>query len=136
MTNFIRFCKSMAKYRSSTLFKNLVTGLLAVYLFYALSNLFFISNCVSGSSKASLFSHIGVRRPRLQADAGVVSMILIGERSILDDDRLNVIKLAPAILLIFLAFAFVRADLTRLYFRLTILPQRRYDYLSFCTLRI
>jgi hypothetical protein len=125
----------MAKHQSSILFRNLVTGLLIVYLFYALANLYFIPNCVCAPVNP-LLSHSNVRRPRVLAAQSSVSMILIGERSILDDDLLNSIKWAPAVLLLFFAFAFVRAELQRLFTPLTLQPQRRYDYLSFCMLRI
>lgn len=124
----------MAKYKASTLFNNLVIALLVMYVFYALSNLFFIPNCVSAVSKASVFSYIGMRRQKVQANHGVVNIILVGEKSILNDDQLNAIKFLPVIiLLIFCAFT---ADIKRLFLQLTTLPQGRYDYLSFCTLRI
>lgn len=126
----------MINYRSGTLFRNLVTGLLSVYLFYALANIYFIPNCVSGNAKVSLFAHMGFRRQRVQADQSSVGVILVGERSILDDDLLGSIKWLPAVVLLFFVFAFIRAERKRCYSRLTVLPQRRYDYLSFCRLRI
>jgi hypothetical protein len=126
----------MVKHRSSILFRNLVTGLLAVYLFYVLANLYFIPNCVSAPVQSPLFAHNGVRRPRVQSSQSSINIFMVGERSILDDDLLNSIKWVPAVLLLFFAFAFVRVELKRLFARLTLLPQRRYDYLSFCTLRI
>jgi hypothetical protein len=124
----------MAKHRSNIIFRRLVMVLLLTYAFYALSNLFFIPNCVSASPYVS--ARIGTRRQRVQANNSAVSIILIAERPILNDNKASIIKFMPAILLIFYALTFFLVDAECLNFRLKLLLQRRYDYLSFCMLRI
>ena len=118
--------------RSNRLFKDWVVFFLLIYLFYALTNLFFIPNY----NTAMLPAH-GTRRQTIQVHHDALGFINIGERSVIDDDLLNFIKSVPVFFLIaFFGYRFLRMEKRSIAFLRSILTDSQHSYLSFCILRI
>jgi len=127
----------MSKFRSNNFFKRTVVLFIIVYLFCSLTNIFFIPRCLP------IFSHPGKKTGKsiethtLHANNNALSFILITERSILDDDQLNIIKYFPLIFLtVFSSFVLFRITLRLTPPPLYLFYNMRYAYLSFSTLRI
>lgn len=128
----------MSKYRSTIFFKDVVMSFLLIYLFYALTNLFFIPNYNTAvNSDAAVTTHVGIRRQTINVNHGSIGYFRLGERSIIDEDQLNNNKLSPA----YFQLAFYRLSIFRLktlscFAPKAILRNFQHSYLSFCILRI
>jgi len=127
----------MSKYRTNVLFESLVVVFLTIYLFYASTNLFFIPNYTSGISNTTIFSGPFIRRQTFQARHDAITLISIGDKSIILDDRLDVIKSVPVILLFILnGFGFLTLRSKLISPQTIVYHILEYPYLSFCKLRI
>lgn len=127
----------MNKYRSTIFFKDLVTGFLLIYLFYALANLFFIPSYSFVNSNASFSSHAGIVKQTLSANHGSIGCVRLSERSIIDEDQLSNSKLFPICFqAAFDRFTVFRVKTVSLFTPTSILHNFRHSYLSFCILRI
>ena len=127
----------MNKYRSTGFFKDLVMGVLLIYLFYTLLNLFFVPSYPTVNSTASFPSHVGIRWQTINADHGRIGNVRLGEKSIIDEDQLGNNKLSPVhFQLVFNRFSVFRVKTESLFALTPILHNLQHSYLSFCILRI
>lgn len=127
--------KTMSKYRSNGVFKDWVMFFLLIYLFYALTNLFFIPNY--NTATAAMLPVHGIRRQTIQVHHDALGFINVSEKSIIDDDLLNFIKSAPVFFLIaFFGYRFLRMEKRSIAPLRSILTDSQHSYLSFCILRI
>ena len=125
----------MSKYRSNGVFKDGVMFFLLIYLFYALTNLFFIPH-YNTATAATLPLH-GVRRQNIQAHHDAPGFINVADKSIINDDLLSVIKSAPVFFLVaFFRHRFLCIEKRSLARLQPILAHSQQSYLSFCILRI
>ncbi|SEN06053.1 hypothetical protein SAMN05192574_102329 [Mucilaginibacter gossypiicola] len=125
----------MNTYRSNRLFKDWVVFFLLLYLFYVLTNLFFIPN-YSTATAAMLPVH-GIRRQTIQVHHDAPGFINIGEKSVIDDDLLNFIKSVPVFFLIaFFGYRFLRIEMRGIARPRSVLANSQHSYLSFGILRI
>ncbi|SDP09833.1 hypothetical protein SAMN05428975_0299 [Mucilaginibacter sp. OK268] len=125
----------MNTYRSDRLFKDWVVFFLLIYLFYVLTNLFFIPNY--NTATAAMLPVHGVRRQTIQVHHDALGFINIGEKSVIDDDLLNFIKSVPVFFLIaFFGYRFFRMEKRSITSFRSILTDSQHSYLSFCILRI
>lgn len=127
----------MNKYRSTVFFKDLVMGVLLIYLFYILLNLFFIPSYPTVNSAASFPSHFDIRWQTINVDHGRIGDVRLGEKSIIDEDQLNNNKLSPVhFQLVFNRFSVFSGKIESLFTLTPILHNLQHSYLSFCILRI
>jgi len=125
----------MNTYRSNRLFKDWVVFFLLLYLFYVLTNLFFIPGY--NTATAAMLPVHGVRRQTIQVHHDAPGFINIGEKSVIDDDLLNFIKSIPVFFLIaFFGYRFFRMEKRSIAFFRSILTDSQHCYLSFGILRI
>ena len=127
----------MSKFKSNAIFKYLVVGLLAIYVFFALTNILFIPHNVSAISNAGLHPQVSVRRYSLQQNSNAVIFNMVTDKSILDDDLLNSSKAAAIIILfVFGGLQFLRIKSKKIPPDSPIFYNLRYSYLFFCRMRI
>jgi hypothetical protein len=128
--------KTMNNYKSYAFFKHQVVILLIIYLFFALTNIFFIPHYTSAIANETMHSGFRLRRQSLETKNDAVSFNIITDKSILDDDLLNSPKAVAILLLVFggLGFFSIKARTispnSKIYYNL------RYSFLFFCKLRI
>ena len=133
---FVTGFQSMSKYSSNAVFKHQVVILLIIYLFFALTNIFFIPHYTSAIANETMHSGFRLRRQSLETKNDAVSFYIITDKSILDDDLLNSPKAVAILLLVFggLGFFSIKARTispgSKIYYNL------RYSFLFFCKLRI
>lgn len=126
----------MGNLRSNLIFRDVTKGFIIIYLFYALASLYFIPKYNSVISKPALFSGIGLRRQKIQANHDFLRMI-VNERSVIDDDQLNISKLLPVVFLIaFFGFGFFKKETKPAPYPEIKFCNLQPAYLSFCILRI
>jgi hypothetical protein len=126
----------MSKHRSNIIFKDLATGIFLIYLFYALTILFIIPNTTS-NAKISFVPGISARRQTLNTYHESLNLIIAGEKPIMDEDQINLIKSIPAFFLVlFIGLSFLRIRNPLTVASKVSFYNLRHSYLSFCTLRI
>lgn len=126
----------MNKFRSHTFFKHLVVFFSLTYLFCSLTSIFLIPRATPVFTKTSPFPISGIRKHILDKSNHTASYILITDRTILDDDQLNV-RSAPIIyLVIFGGFILFYILLNVCRPPLLAPLNKQYSYLSFRTIRI
>ena len=127
----------MNTYRSNRLFKDWVVFFLLIYLFYVLTNLFFIPNYNTVTPNAAKLPVHGIRRQTIRVHHEAVGFISVGERSVIDDDLLSFIKSVPVFFLIaFFGYRFIRTEMRAIARPRPIITDSQYSYLAFCILRI
>jgi len=112
-------------------------GFLLVYLFYALTNLFFTPQYLSVNSNASFHSHVGTRRQTVNVNHDAIDYVMLAEKSIVDEDQLSGSKSFPAFFPTWInRFSIFRIKTLSFFAPKAILHNLRHSYLSFCILRI
>jgi hypothetical protein len=134
---FVAVPKVMSKYRSTIFFKDVIMGLLLIYLFYALANLFLIPSYSTSISNASFPSHVGIRRQTINVNHDNLGYVRLGDKSIIDDDQLSKNKSFPVCFrLVFDRSSFFRLKTSPTFAQKVIFHNSQHSYLSFCILRI
>jgi hypothetical protein len=128
--------KTMSCYKSYAFFKHQVKNLTIIYVFFALTNIFFLPRYTSALANATIHPGLRLRRQSLEIKNDAVSFYIITDKSILDDDLLNSPKAVAILLLVFggLGVFSIKARTispnSKIYYNL------RYSFLFFCKLRI
>jgi len=127
----------MGKLRSHNFFKRLVVVFLFAYLFGYFSNMFYIPRYTYLTPKTNGASVVAFNRVKKLTNFHTANFLQIIDRSTLDNDRINALTLFPkCLLLIFMGLGFLKLHSVLTQAQSAIFYNRRYAYLSLCSIRI
>jgi hypothetical protein len=122
--------------KSLRLFNKVTLLFSAVYLFYALTNVYFLHRSLTFSSATSAFSGVRSRGNSIDINQRSINFTRLGDKCFLEENQLELMKCIAVLVVTFFGFISFRfrQTVSTLYVRL--IYNKQYSYLSLRTFRI
>jgi hypothetical protein len=136
---FLSVCysDSMNKLRSNALFKNVVAIFVMTYIFCLSMSMFLMPRCIPDFTKTLSSKCFSINKHSLIANHSKENFIRITDRSVLDDDPLNLVKtIAVVFLIIFGGILLISKKARFTPHQFYQYYNKQYSYLSLRTIRI